>query len=128
MIYASFSFMNDFPVFLRLTSSFLNLNFTRSSLITSLYFILDHHLVKPSSASNLQYLPRQEFSCILCGWSNHSNLLFCEHSLMFTHSHMLFNVGPFLSFTAEIISSCLALCIHLTILASNTFSISYRHL
>ena len=62
--------------------------------------------------SKFRYLLGQKLSSILSRWRNHSNLLFCKHSLM------VCNCNIFLSFTTEIFFSGVILHIHLIMFAS----------
>ena len=114
-------FMNDFRQFLPFSTYLLTLNSSRSLLISLLHVFLGHALVKLQLTLNFQYLLGSVFHSTLSWRLNHRNLLFYKDSLM------VFINSLFVSFTAEIVFSCLTLHIHPSIIFYMTWSLRFFH-
>lgn len=87
--------MKELQAFLSIGSSLLTFHSSRS-LISLLHVFLVRPLVKLTPTLNFRQLLGQALSRIFSGWSNHSNPVFCKHSLV------TFNPSLLLSCLAEI--------------------------
>ena len=93
--------MKELQAFLSIGSSLLTFHSSRS-LISLLHVFLVRPLVKLTPTLNFRQLLGQALSRIFSGWSNHSNPVFCKHSLV-TFNPKLLSRNPIPWFNMRIL-------------------------